>query len=324
MELNHEARLKTYSKVIYKYLVNLLILFGFVELIEHYLGWASLLAPWVNLSPLTILGAVCLILISYLVRAYRVYDYFTADMSGRFALCLRLSLQHNFLNNILPMRSGELGFPVLMSQYFSIPASRSLPVLFWFRLLDLHTLVLLGFPLATTTIWHPAVTALVTFVWLISLWIFFKYYMTHMNTFAHHTGKLARLTHKVLQSLPQDGRKFLHSWFWTIVNWIIKLSIFAWVLGLFIPSGFIANWFGATMGDLTSILPIHGFAGIGTYEAGIVAGLLPFKVSASDAIQAAVNLHLFVLGCTLISGIISVLIPRNNRQLAANTRHGHN
>jgi uncharacterized membrane protein YbhN (UPF0104 family) len=69
---------------------------------------------------------------------------------------------------------------------------------------------------------------------------------------------------------------------------------------------------GVAAGDITSVLPIHGVAGAGTYEAGVVAGLVPFGLPASAAVQAAVNLHLFVLGSTLLSGLLSVFLPRNS------------
>jgi hypothetical protein len=40
-----------------------------------------------------------------------------------------------------------------------------------------------------------------------------------------------------------------------------------------------------------------------------VAGLAPFGINPTEALQAAVNLHLFVLGCTLLSGLLSLLLP---------------
>ena len=38
--------------------------------------------------------------------------------------------------------------------------------------------------------------------------------------------------------------------------------------------------------------------------------MVPFGVSATDALTGAVNLHLFVLGTTLILGLLALLIPR--------------
>jgi len=46
----------------------------------------------------------------------------------------------------------------------------------------------------------------------------------------------------------------------------------------------------------------------------VVAGLLPFEIDAANALQAAVNLHLFVLGCTLLSGLLSLALPGAGRR----------
>ena len=89
----------------------------------------------------------------------------------------------------------------------------------------------------------------------------------------------------------------------------IKLAVFAWILGLFASMGTVAAWVGVIAGDLTSVLPLHGVAGAGTYEAGVVAALLPFGIDAKIALQAAVNLHLFILGSTLLAGLLSLGLP---------------
>jgi uncharacterized membrane protein YbhN (UPF0104 family) len=57
------------------------------------------------------------------------------------------------------------------------------------------------------------------------------------------------------------------------------------------------------------VLPFHGIAGSGTYEVAVVGALLPFGVDATAAFAGAVNLHLFVLGMTLILGALALLLP---------------
>ena len=63
------------------------------------------------------------------------------------------------------------------------------------------------------------------------------------------------------------------------------------------------------MGDLTSILPFHGLAGAGTYEAGVVAGLAPYGLSPETALSLAINLHLFILASSAFLALASWLIP---------------
>ncbi len=298
-------------KQLWRPLLGAVILVGFAVFIEHYLGWAALLAPWRQLPWWEILLAAGLAALSYGVRTVRLFDYFRAEMRGGFALCLKLTLQHNLLNNLLPMRSGELSFPVLMSRYFSVPARRSVPALLWFRALDLHTLVIIALavqPFGGATYFLAAGLM----VWLPLLaFRFAQRLRAALNK--PEAGGWRRQLGQLLTGLPAEQGAFWRAWAWTWINWIVKLAAFAWVLGFFIDISLPAAWMGAIAGDLTSVLPVHGIAGAGTYEAGVVAGLLPYGVTPAAALAAAVNLHLFLLGTTLAGGAASVLIKDERR-----------
>ena len=127
------------------YVAGFAVFAGFIGFVEYYIGWTRLLAPWSGLSPVQTGAALALIFLSYIVRSLRLFSYLRLHRLHDFALCLKVMLQHNLFNNLLPMRSGELSFPLLLHRHFALSPVRSLPALLWFRLLDLHTLVTLGF-----------------------------------------------------------------------------------------------------------------------------------------------------------------------------------
>lgn len=290
------------------YLTSVTLFIAFVALIEFYFGWRNLLAPWRALPYSLVLLAIILTFVTYWVRAMRLYDYFRDDMRGAFAACLKLMLLHNFFNNLLPMRAGEISFPILMKRYFNVPLMRSTPVLLWFRVLDMHTLVLLALAI-TIKPWTYAVAACL--LWLSVPYLLFLANAKLLNYLnGHPGGRPRRLLYKVLVSLPYSHNAFWRAWLWTVINWVVKLGVFVWVLRLFIEIPFAAAWLGVMGGDVTSVLPIHAFAGAGTYEAGVVAGLLPFGAPAEAAFKAAVNLHLFLLATTLLGGALSLLLAR--------------
>jgi uncharacterized membrane protein YbhN (UPF0104 family) len=112
--------------------------------VQWSIGWPQLLAPWRSLDPLALALAAVLTLLSYLARTLRLYDYFLPATAGGLGACLKLTLLHNLLNNLLPMRSGELSFPLLLHRYFAVPLPRSLAALLWFRLMDLYALGLIA------------------------------------------------------------------------------------------------------------------------------------------------------------------------------------
>ena len=110
-----------------KKLLSLLVLAAFILGVQWFWGWGEILRPWTQLSWPAILLAACLIIMSYQLRTLRIYDYFLQDIRDKWWLCVKLVLIHNILNNIMPMRSGEVSFPLLMKRYFAIDYSRSLP-----------------------------------------------------------------------------------------------------------------------------------------------------------------------------------------------------
>lgn len=283
------------------------VVFGvFVVFVEIYFGWARLLAPWGTLPAGQIIAAVALVFVSYWTRAVRQYDYFCDEMRGAFGVCFKVMLQHNLLNNLLPMRTGELSFPVLMARHFDIPVTRSVPALFWFRILDLHTLGACA--LAVAFVWSVPLMLALLLAWMTlppALFWGGGRWLRALNSQPH--TRLGGLLKKTLGSLPQTPRNFRRSWAWTVVTWGVKLGVFAWVLSLFVDVSVAGALMGVIAGDLTSVLPVHGVAGMGTYEAGVVAGLLPYGVTVQTALPAAVNVHLFLLGSTLLGGAFSLL-----------------
>lgn len=275
------------------------------------IGWEKLLSPWLTIPPLSLIGAAALTVVSYALRAFRVHNYFLPATKGGFLACLRLTLLHNLLNILLPMRSGEASFPVLMRRYFLMPMTQSVAGLLWFRVMDLHVLVAIGLSVIGTW-WLPAWLVVgLSLAWLSFAWLLFR--LQNGSRLTAISDRLpAHWRPRVSQfkaGLPQTRDAFARAWVSTLVNWIVKLAAFGWILQLFSPMPPAAALIGALGGDLTSVLPFHGFAGAGTYEAGVVSALVPFGVATGVALMAAVNLHLFVLGLSLAAGAIAMLYP---------------
>jgi uncharacterized membrane protein YbhN (UPF0104 family) len=128
-------------------------------------------------------------------------------------------------------------------------------------------------------------------------------------------GGTSKKVGSLLDGLPSSGGLFWKTWLWTVVNWSVKLMALAWILQAFTPMAYPSALVGSTTGELSSVLPIHGIAGAGTYEAGVMAGLLPLGVELEPGLRAAVNLHLFILGVAIMAGALAALIPFPSREL---------
>lgn len=294
--------------------IGVAIAVAFLSFVVSYVGVDRLLTPWQDFSLISGIVAVGLLFASYVARAYRVYDCFRSEMMGRFWACMKLTLYHIVANNFLPMRSGEISFPVLMSNYFQIPAGRSLSTLLWFRLLDLHTLLCAG---SAAALWHimspvMAVGFLVLALPLPLLAVRIRRYgLAGLASSRHH--RLHNAIRNIICALPENVAQATSTAWWTWINWLFKLMALSWVLLEFVDVTAVHALYSVILSDFTSILPLHSVGGFGTYEGGIAAGLTTAGVAVADALQAAVSVHLFLLGSSVLGGIFALFINRRQR-----------
>ncbi|MFW5954773.1 MAG: lysylphosphatidylglycerol synthase domain-containing protein [Guyparkeria sp.] len=286
------------------------VVLGLLAAVVFWVGPGELLAPWLAIDPVALAVAVVLMLASYVLRTLRITRYFRVLLAGHFWATFRLSSWHNLMNNLLPMRSGEVAFPVLMRSYFGLSPLRSVPVLFWFRLLDLQVVVVIallagGAMVGLTVPWIAFLVVLL----LAPLGVYLLRAPLHRRV-AKGDGRLRGRLIEVLEALPDRPRLFVGTLVWTWANWAVKLCALGWVLAALAPVGFVEGVLGAIGGDLTTVLPVHAPGGFGTYEAGVALALGPFVDSGRELLAAGVNLHLFVLGSALIAAALTLLIPR--------------
>jgi uncharacterized membrane protein YbhN (UPF0104 family) len=282
-----------------------LLLLALVLGVAYTVGWPTLLAPWRRLEPAVILIALALSALSYFLRAVRVFDYFRRSLRIRFAAMLRLSVLHNVANNLLPMRAGELVFPWLMGRYFAQGFGKSLSSLIWIRLLDLHFLGLMGLLVLFLRAPGPA--------WVLAglCWLGLVPFLGRLGRAlpGGGWGILGRMARSLAEAAPVSGGLMSRLYLWTALSWSAKLMAFALVLGHFLPLELWRRLIGVLGAELSSVLPFHGIAGSGSYELAAVVALVPFGVSAEQALAGAVNLHLFLLGVTLLLGLGALLLP---------------
>ena len=259
-------------------------------------------------TPSMILIATTGFTISYLLRALRVYDEFRHDIQGRFGTCLRIVLMHNAMVNIVPFRGGEAAFPLLLQKHFNTPLPRAIGSLLWFRLQDAVVVglaaILLwpGLPIELRT---AGVIGMLVSIGLLKHWA--RAPLPPSDTLPAKQNKNYLL--KLRTALGDSITHARLGWVWTFANWFIKLLTQAWLLAALLNSQLTTGISGALGAELAAILPVQGVAGFGTYEAGAAAALLPSGINFTAGLQAALALHLFVIGCAVSAGILAALWP---------------
>jgi uncharacterized membrane protein YbhN (UPF0104 family) len=304
-------------------LLNLLVLGLFIWAVEHYWGWARLLAPWRQLEGAALGLAVCGMLLSYGVRALRIYLAERDIPRGQYLACLRLILINNVVNLLLPARSGEASFPLLMKRWFGIDAARATGTLIWLRLLDLHVLATVGAACAAGG-WLGASANLSHLAWAaaaaaaISPPLLFALRGPLAAWLGGHPGRLAALLARVLAGLPRRLAGLALDLGLSWLSWGIKLSALGWVLSRLAQVPPLLGTLGAIGGDLSTVLPVHAPGGFGTYEAGVLALLAPGAAPSGLLLAGAVDLHLLVLTTALLAGAAAWAAGGANR--AANAK----
>lgn len=289
--------------------------------------WDDVLMRLRRINPLVLLAAVALFALSYWLRAARVFDEFRHETGAagntsvssfrslHFLRFLRLTLIHNALVNVAPLRTGELAFPVLLRRWFGVPPERSVVALLWLRIQDalvvlgLAALVWPGLPWALHLL---AVLAVVFIAWAIpgsmTAWM-------NRHKVSAPSAPVSGRIQKIRAALAQSTRSNRRSWLWTLANWSVKLSAEMALLASLLSVSVNVAALGALGAELAAILPIQGVAGFGTFEAGAAALMRPYNVVLADGLQAALALHLIMLACALLAGgLAAALLPGEMKQ----------
>ncbi|WP_051222118.1 lysylphosphatidylglycerol synthase transmembrane domain-containing protein [Neptunomonas japonica] len=292
------------------WLLGILIFIIMLIAVEYIVGWKAVLTQWQAVPSSTLLPALALFACSYLLRAWRIYDLCQPSLHGRFIAVLKLSVLHLYANNMLPMRLGEGLFPILMKRYFSVGFAEGLARLAWLRILDLMiagTLIVITF-----SYFFPTLALIGIALGIVSLLLIYAIYRTKGRIWIiQHSfyPKIEPIVKQLQLTAPKDTQQFVRVVIWTFLSWGCKLAALIMITRALQSLSAFEALAGVLGAELSSILPVHGIAGSGSFEAAFMAGLAPIGLLSSDVLGLAVNLHLFILGATSLFALLCFWIP---------------
>ncbi len=274
--------------------------------------WQGGGARLARIDPASLAGVALLFAASYAMRGARIHGEFRDEVDGAvggglYLRVLRLTLIHNALVNVLPFRSGEAAFPVLLRRWFGVGTGRAVVALLWLRAQDAIVVAALAAAVwpGVPTAWRVvAIVAIVVGAWAVPAW------MRRRPVDPDESPRLAKL-HALLE---RSTRRNSAGWSWTIGNWTAKLVAESWLLAMALgldQTGSIADAaLGALGAELAAILPIQGVAGFGTFEAGAAALMRTHGVPLQAGLEAALVLHAVVLALAVLAGVLgTVALP---------------
>ncbi len=309
--MQNATQYKLFSKrKLLPWTVGILIFIAMLVTVEYIVGWTAVFAQWKTMPLSTLIPALILFAASYLLRAWRIYDLCQPDLKGRFISVLKLSVLHLYANNMLPMRLGEGLFPILMKRYFAVGFAEGFARLIWLRVLDL---IIAGALVAVTfSYFFPLFSLLAVVLGTLFILLLYALYRTKGRQWLiQHSfyPKIEPMISQLKNTAPQSRRQLFRVIIWTFLSWCCKLDSLIMITRALQSLSVFEALAGVLGAELSSILPIHGVAGSGSFEAAFMAGLAPIGLLSTEVLGLAVNLHLFILGATSLFALLCFWIP---------------
>lgn len=275
-------------------------------------GWPALIATWSELPFTALLLFVGLYWLTYGIRAYRIAVYFKSPQSSKLPLgaLSRVVVKQTFWANILPAKTGEVSFPLLMKTNFAIDYVASIPALLVLRLFDAYVLGAIALAMLLQ-VWQPiaAVGLLVATFWLPLVGVPLRAWLIR-SLFPLRDRKFAWYGLKLLRNIPTNRKLLIQVALLSWLNWAVKIALFAGLLASLAQLPISQTWLAALVGEVSGLLP--GLpAGFGNYEAAVTFGLMPYMSteSTSAIIAAALNAHLFILFNSVFGALVAYALP---------------
>lgn len=274
--------------------------------VDLFVGWRAICESLGSAPLSVVLQCGVLFSLSHLLRAWRIHFFKAASLGLGVGLTLKLSLLHQSFNNLLPMRLGEASYPLLMRRYADISLVDATMDLIWLRLLDflvmaaITVLFLLGYVNVSLAILLTALL-MITGCSLLAM-------VASKNSHGTESGQSLGFIRSGLRTFSQRGPSSGGSvWLLfaaTVMAWSLKILALLLFAEVTSDLHWLTVWGGIIAGEASSLLPVHGIAGAGTYEAAFVAGAYVGGESLEQMLLTSVNLHIFIVSSTCLLTVL--------------------
>ena len=288
--------------------------------IDQFVGFGDFAAELKQIDVATFLALMLLLVATQWLRTLRLKSAISEHLKNHeasFIVCYRVTQIHNVINTMLPFRAGEFSMPLLLRKGFNLPFSAGVGFLFWFRLLDVLALCALcaWIYLTLSHLWGLLVMLIFVMIFVPKfLQVFSKIFRFPPRPVAVFIGN--ELWAKLMVGASVGLITQYRLWLFSVVNWGVKITTLGIFVQLMSDASLISSMGSALGGELSSILPIHAPAGIGTYAAGVAAAGKVIGLDFDLALRSGVLLHIVVV----VSGLMSLLLSQLMYLLSSNKR----
>lgn len=286
-----------------KVIIALILFMGLIYGVEQYIGWLSVLSDWEQLSLTTITGVTILVFLSHFLRIVRVHFAYNVTQKVAFIDVSAVSLLHNTLSFLLPMRIGEAALPLLSRTQLNVDIRYATTTLFVIRVFDLHVLCMLLLTFAGSLFIEEYALPIIV-IGLLALPL-------GVAILKQLTTRFKPLT--FARPLLSPNSVWLKTYSFTLAIWGVKLSALTFLAQQLGHLTLEHTWIATIMADGSALSPISGFANAGTFEMAFSLPLISLGYTTSELVRIAVNVHIFVIVTNIIAGIIGFMLLRHTQ-----------
>ncbi len=281
---------------IFELLISLSVTLGFIYLFYKVIGIEKFLKFFSELNPLNILTAFLLYTGSYITRTFRWKIVLSIK---EFKKLFKITAYNTVFNIFLPFRTGEISFFYMLKKE-NIPLSETAVSFFSVRVFDAISLFSV-FGISLFLFWGKPVLSVLVFILAPFSFLFFQILLRYIKHEKVQEFGKTKLNLKNISAL----------YLLSVFTFLLKFTAFYLVLPEGIDLSFTEAFLASSAGDITTILPIHGIAGIGTYEGGYAGILVLFGIDKQTAILGSVFVHIFMLiGSAVIAGFSYIFLRK--------------
>jgi uncharacterized protein (TIRG00374 family) len=256
---------------------------------------------------------------NYMVRAIR-FNFLLPDNRIRFRKMLAITSIYGMYNYLLPIKSGELSFVAISASKLDVSVSQSTAVLVVTRLFDLVVMAIF-IPFIMVVFWkYLSSTLIVIFmIYCFLAFVVLVYFIRWLKRFslpdqndkAVNDGKFIQILNRLRAGMyvVEQRKLYIPLFLSTILIWfLICLNFYSIVIALGNQINFIQAVVICVFMIPTTLLPVQGFANVGTHEIGWVAAFALFNYPESVAISIAIGSHGILLIFVLILGLTGFIM----------------
>lgn len=309
------------KKIVFPLLITVL----FIVFLLMHVKLEDIIETLFSISPLWLSISFGLYSLSIILRTGRFRLLLNGKVNFNRLLCI-ISI-HNMSNNIMPLRTGEFSYVYLLKKIQNVQGSEGIATLMLARIFDFISISLLFFTsilmvedlpsIVANAISGVALLLALVILFLITLLYHGDKFLGLIKGFCSKL-KLTRFRfinflmeklNEVVKNLDTIRSKkiILHSIIYSILIWLSFYSmIYALLKGMNIDPGIWVVVLGSTLPIFTSVLPIQGLAGFGTYEGAWAIVFIPLGISKEIAIASGFAVHVIFLLYSIILGLFGL------------------